>query len=177
MASSDVIYNSGYVKRIAFLDGQVLHDFHLNYMQRNFAEALKRKTTQERYDFYLLVSPYSMYFCEPFVDQSQRDASESTDSWSALEFSNSSGAWVSKLLELPAVTSEINLVSNFEDYPSQGANVNFYYRTAVGNQWIPITPDQPVYLDVPKKYFQIKADCVYTGTIRPRIFDYALLWK
>lgn len=165
-----------YMKRIAFLDGQVLHDFHLNIMQKNIAEAIKLKTTRERYDFYLLVSPYSMYFHEPFVDNTDRDA-ESTATLNTLQYSVSQGSWVSSLLELPATTSEINLVSNFEDYPSQGANVNFYYRTAKENQWIPITPDQPVYLSVPRRYFQIKVECLYTGTVRPQVYDYALMWK
>lgn len=173
----DLVINSGYVKRIAFLDGQVLHDFHLNYMQRNFAEALKRKTTQERYDIYLMVSPYNLYFMESFVDQVYRDAILSTDAWNSLEFSNASGSWVSTLLELPDATNEINLVANYEDYPEQGATVEFFYRHSPEEQWQPILPDEPVYLSVPKKYMQIKVECNYTGTIRPRIFDYALLWK
>jgi hypothetical protein len=169
-------YATDYMKRIAFLDGQVLHDFHLNIMQKNIAESIKLKTTRERYDFYLLVSPYSMYFHEPFVDNTDRD-SASTATLNTLNFSISQGSWESSLLELPITTSEINLVSNFEDYPSQGAHVNFYYRTAKDNQWIPITPDQPVYLSVPKKYFQVKTECLYTGTIRPAVYDYALMWK
>lgn len=169
-------YTTDYMKRIAFLDGQVLHDFHLNMMQKNIAEAIKLKTTRERYDLYLLVSPYAMYFNEPFVDTTDRDVN-STAELNNLSFSINSGSWESTLLELPAVTSEICLVSNFEDYPSQGATVNFYYRTAIDNQWIPITPDQPVYLGVPKKYFQIKVECLYTGTIRPTVYDYTLLWK
>jgi hypothetical protein len=169
-------YATDYMKRIAFLDGQVLHDFHLNIMQKNIAEAIKLKTTRERYDFYLLVSPYNMYFHEPFIDETNKDAS-STASLNTLQYSISQGSWVSSLLELPATTTEINLVSNFEDYPSQGATVNFYYRTAVGNQWIPITPDQSAYLTVPKRYFQIKVECLYTGTVRPQVYDYALMWK
>lgn len=169
-------YATDYMKRIAFLDGQVLHDFHLNIMQKNIAEAIKLKTTRERYDFYLLVSPYNMYFHEPFVDSVDRDPA-STATLNTLQYSISQGSWESSLIELPATTNEINLVSNFEDYPSQGANVNFYYRTAKDNQWIPITPDQPVYLGVPKKYFQIKVECLYSGTIRPQVYDYALMWK
>lgn len=169
-------YTTDFMKRIAFLDGQVLHDFHLNIMQKNIAESIKLKTTRERYDFYLLVSPYNMYYHEAFVDTLDR-ADTSSAALNTLQFSISQGTWESKLLTLPATTNEINLVSNFEDYPSQGAHVNFYYRTAVDNQWIPITPDQPVYLSVPKKYFQVKVECLYTGTIRPAVYDYALMWK
>jgi hypothetical protein len=169
-------YTTDYMKRIAFLDGQVLHDFHLNIMQKNIAEAIKAKTTRERYDFYLLVSPYNMYYHEPFINTTDRDP-ESTAELNTLSFSISSGSWITPLLELPAATTEINLVANFEDYPSQGATVNFYYRTAVGNQWIPIIPDQPVLLPVPKRYFQIKVECLYTGTIRPTVYDFALMWK
>lgn len=165
-----------FMKRIAFLDGQVLHDFHLNIMQKNIAEAIKLKTTRERYDFYLLVSPYNMYYHESFVGNEDRDP-ESTATLNTLQFSISQGSWVSNLIEIPSPTEEINLVSNFEDYPSQGAHVNFYYRTAKGNEWIPITPDQPVLLPVQKKYFQIKVECLYTGTIRPSVYDYALMWK
>lgn len=169
-------YSTDFMKRIAFLDGQVLHDFHLNIMQKNIAEAIKLKTTRERYDFYLLVSPYNMYFHEPFVDNTDRN-SASTAVLNGLTFSINSGSWESSLLELPATTSEICLVSNFEDYPNQGATVNFYYRTAIGNQWIPITPDMPVNLALPKRYFQIKCECLYTGTVRPAVYDFALLWK
>jgi hypothetical protein len=169
-------YTTDYMKRIAFLDGQVLHDFHLNIMQKNIAEAIKLKTTRDRYDFYLLVSPYNTYYHEPFVNTTDQDP-ESTAVLNNLTFSVNSGTWVTTLLELPAVTDEICLVSNFEDFPSQGATVNFYYRAAVSDQWIPILPDQPEYLGVSKKYFQIKVECIYTGTVRPTVFDFALLWK
>lgn len=170
------LYATDYMKRIAFLDGQVLHDFHLNNMQKNVAEAIKLQTTRSKYDFYLLVSPYNMYFLEPFVDESRR-ASSSTAALNQLTFSINSGSWVGELLELPKATSEINLVSNFEDYPGQGAYVKFFYRTAEGNSWIPIEPDEPTYLPVPEKYIQIKVECTYMGTIRPIAYDYALMWK
>lgn len=174
MAESN--YTADYMKRIAFLDGQVLHDFHLNIMQKNVAEAIKLQTTRSKYDFYLLVSPYNMYFMEPFISNNDRDAN-STAVLNQLAFSVSAGSWESSLLELPAVTEEICLVSNFDDYPNQGAYVRFFYRTAIGNDWTPIQPDAPTYLKVPKKYFQIKVECSYTGTIRPAVYDYALLWK
>jgi hypothetical protein len=169
-------YTTDYMKRIAFLDGQVLHDFHLNIMQKNVAEAIKLQTTRSKYDFYLLVSPYNMYFYEPFISNNERDP-DSNAVLNQLSFSISAGSWESNLLELPAPTDEINLAANFEDYPDKGAYVNFYYRTAKGNSWIPFQPDQPIYLPVPKKYFQIKVECSYTGTIRPTVYDYALLWK
>jgi len=170
------VYTTDYMKRIAFLDGQVLHDFHLNIMQKNVAEAIKLQTTRSKYDFYLLVSPYNQYFMEAFVNNNERDPN-STAALNQLSFSFSAGSWESTLLELPSTTNEICLVSNFEDYPSQGAYVKFYYRTAMGNTWIPILPDDPTYLSVPKRYFQIKVECTYTGTIRPSVYDYTLLWK
>src|SRR5690606_33184567 len=84
------IYTTDYMKRIAFLDGQVLHDFHLNRMQKNIAEAIKLKTTRERYDMYLLVSPYQMYFHDALVSEDFRH-SASTATLNNLSFSFSSG--------------------------------------------------------------------------------------
>lgn len=165
-----------YMNRIAFLDGQVLHDFHLNIMQKNIAEAIKSKTTQERYDFYLLVSPYSAYYMEPFINTANRDSS-STATLNTLSFSISSGSWITPMLELPKETDEINLVANFEDYPNQGAYVRFYYRTTVDSDWISINVDKPVLFASPKRYIQIKAECSYAGTIRPTIYDFSLMWK
>ncbi len=170
------IYTTDYMKRIAFLDGQVLHDFHLNRMQKNIAEAIKLKTTRERYDMYLLVSPYNMYFHDPLVSNDYRHP-DSTSVLNNLSFSISSGSWESTLLHLPAPTNEICVVSNFEDYPEKGATVHFYYRTAIGNSWIPISPDKPEYLLSPARYIQVKVECMYTGTVRPTVYDYALLWK
>lgn len=170
-------YTTDYMKRIAFLDGQVLHDFHLNMMQKNIAEAIKLKTTQERYDFYLLVSPYNMYFVESFVNNAER-SNESTAQLNTLSFSINSGAWVSNLLTLPEVTDEIYLLSNFKDNPSLGATVQFYYRTTIDSEWIPAKIDTSIYLEnTSSKYFQIKIECLYTGTVRPEVYDYALLWK
>lgn len=165
-----------YMKRIAFLDGQVLHDFHLNIMQKNVSEAIKLQTTRSFYDFYLMVSPYNMYFLEAFVDETEKDAS-STAVLNTLSFSISSGSWVSNLLELPASTGEICLVSNFEDNIAKGAYVKFYYRTAQNGGWIEMTPDMPTYLASASRYIQIKAECTYTGTVRPNLYDFCLLFK
>lgn len=169
-------YTADFMKRIAFLDGQVLHDFHLNRMQKNIAEAIKQLNTRERYDIYLLVSPYNEYFHETFIDDADRDPA-STAVVNTLQYSINQGVWESTMLSLPQTTNEINLVSNFEDYPNKGANVNFYYRTSRSNPWVPIMPDQPAYLSSPSRYFQIKIECLYTGTIRPAVYDYALMWK
>ncbi|HDX9674213.1 hypothetical protein [Bacillus cereus] len=169
-------YATDYMKRIAFLDGQVLHDFHLNMMQKNIAEAIKLKTTRERYDMYLLVSPYDMYFCEPFINNTDRDGN-STAALNTLSFSINSGAWESSLLELPLPTEEINLVSNFEDYPSKGAYVKFYFRSSKTADWQEIRVDQPILLETPRKYIQIKVECTYTGTVRPSVYDFALMWR
>lgn len=169
-------YATDYMKRISFLDGQVLHDFHLNRMQRNVAEAIKLQTTRSKYDFYLMVSPYNIYFMEAFVDESNRHEN-STAELNQLTFSINSGTWISKMLEIPEVTDEINIVANYEDYPNDGAFVTFYYRTSEENSWTEIKPDEPVYLRVPSKYLQIRVDCQYTGTIRPEVYDYALMWK
>lgn len=169
-------YTTDYVKRIAFLNGQVLEDFHLNTMQRNFAEAMKLKTTRERYDMYLLVSPYNYYFVEPFVNSEDRHVT-STANLDQLSYSVNSGAWISNVLELPAITDEVSIVANFEDFPDDGATVNFFYRTAESNAWNPMPVDAPQYLTAPTKYIQVKAECLYTGVIRPQLFDFAVLVK
>ncbi|MCD7910965.1 hypothetical protein KC480_05425 [Bacillus velezensis] len=169
-------YTPDYMKRIAFLDGQVLHDFHLNIMQKNIAESIKLQTTRSKYDMYLLISPYNMYFYEAFVGEADRHPN-STASINQLSFSISTGSWESSLLELPSPTEEICLVSNFEDYTDKGAYVTFYYRTGLNNDWIKVMPDDPIYLSVPKKYVQIKIECTYTGTIRPTVYDFAMLVK
>lgn len=169
-------YTTDFMKRIAFLDGQVLHDFHLNIMQKNIAESIKLKTTRERYDLLLLVSPYQMVFMEPFVDTTDRDPN-STAVLNGTSLSINAGSWESVLLELPKATDEIFLVSNFEDYPAHGAHVNFYYRTTRESEWIPIKPGMPTYLATARRYFQVKVECFYSGTVRPIVYDYALLWK
>ena len=169
-------YSADFMKRIAFLNGQVLHDFHLNSMQKNIAEAIKLKTTRERYDFYLLVSPYRMVFMEPLVDTTDRHPN-STATLNTTSFSISGGSWETNLLTLPSTTDEIYLLSSFEDFPDQGAHVNFYYRTAVDSEWIPIDVNTPTFMPTARRYFQVKVDCFYTGTIRPVVYDFALMWK
>jgi hypothetical protein len=165
-----------YMKRITFLDGQVLHDFHLNIMQKNIAEAIKLKTTMERYDMLLLVSPYNYYFAEPFINTENRDPS-STAQLNPLTFTINADSWVTPVLELPAVTDEIYLLANFEDFPNQNSFVNFYYRTSPTNNWIKVTVDTPIYLPTPSKFIQIKVECTYSGTVRPTVYDFAVLAK
>jgi hypothetical protein len=165
-----------YMKRIAFLDGQVLHDFHLNTMQKNIAEAIKLKTMYERYDMLLLCSPYKFYFAEPFVDESYKDPS-STAVLDTLSFSIKSDSWISKLLELPATTDEIYLLANKEDDKTNGATVEFFYRTNTSGPWTSISTDTAIYLPSPSKFIQVKVDCKYTGTVRPVVYDYCLMWK
>lgn len=165
-----------YMKRITFLDGQVLHDFHLNIMQKNIAEALKLKTTQERYDMYMLVSPYNYYYCEAFIDNSMRHSS-STAVLNTLTFTINADQWITPLLELPQNTQEIYLLGNYEDYPDQNCEVDFYYRTSEASNWVKVAVDTPIYLPVPSRYIQVKVDCRYSGTIRPTMYDFALMVK
>ncbi|SFJ62229.1 hypothetical protein SAMN02799624_05215 [Paenibacillus sp. UNC496MF] len=165
-----------YMKRISFLDGQVLHDFHLNTMQANIAQAIKLKTMYERYDMLLLVSPYQTYFAEPFVDTSNRDAA-STAVLNTLSYSMNADSWITSLLQLPAVTSEIYLLANYEEYPASGATVKFSYRTGSSGSWVSCKIDEPIYLPVASKFIQIKVDCLYTGTVRPVVYDFCVQWK
>ncbi len=165
-----------FMKRIAFLDGQVLHDFHLNSMQKNIAEAIKLNTMYERYDILLLCSPYRFFFAEPFVDESFRDPS-STAVLDTLSNSIKADIWISTLIELPATTSEIYLLSDSEIDISNGASVDYYYRANTSAAWIKMPTDTAVYLNTPTKFIQIKIDCKYAGTVRPAVYDYSLMWK
>lgn len=164
----------GYLKRIAFLDGQILHDFHLNIMQRNIAEAIKQKVTQERYDILLMTSSYDYYFCEPLINTDNRDASSDAD-LNMLTFTIHEGTWITNMLELPELTDEFYVYANFEDFPERNARVRFYYRTAVTNTWREISVDTSISVPGRAKYIQLKAELTYTGTVRPTLHDFALL--
>ncbi|WP_067924157.1 hypothetical protein [Alicyclobacillus shizuokensis] len=165
-----------YMTRISFLDGQILHDFHLNIMQSNIAEAIKLKTTTERYDMLLLISPYNYYFAEPFVDTTNRDAS-STAELDTLSFSINQDSWITPMMQLPEDASEIYLLCNKQENPDYGATVSFFYRTSSTGSWIPIEPDTQTPLGTTTRFIQLKATCNYTGTVRPILYDFCLMWK
>jgi hypothetical protein len=165
-----------YMKRIAFLDGQVLHDFHLNTMQANISEAIKLKTTRERYDMLLLVSPYKYYFSEAFTDDSLRDPS-STAERNPLSFTVNADSWVTPLLQLPENTDELYILANMEEDPEYGSFVKFFYRHSTSSAWTEAGTDRAIYLSGAKKAVQIKAECRYTGTTRPTLYDFCLMWK
>lgn len=164
------------MKRITFLDGQTLHDFHLNIMQKNISEAIKQKTTYERYDMLMLLSPYNYYFCEPFVSNDNRH-SNSTAELNPLTFSISSDEWITPLLELPENTSELYILANYEDFPASNCFVDFYYRTAETMNWIKVNVDSSIVLPTQTKYAQVKVHCRYTGNVRPTVYDFALMSK
>ena len=125
---------------------------------------------------YMLVSPYNYYFAEPFIDNTNRDPS-STAELNPLTFTINSDSWITTMLEFPVATDEIYLLANYEDYPKQSCYVNFYYRTSVANNWIKVAVDTPIYLPVPSKFAQIKVECVYSGTVRPTVYDFAVMVK
>lgn len=166
-----------FMKIIHFMNGQELEDFHLNNMQQNFAQALKAKTTQDRYDTYLLVSPYNYYCYEPFVDKTNYDSVESTATLNSLEFYIEAGDWVTKMMTLPEKTEEIMFVGSIEEDRVNGAYVEFYYRTSTEGDWKLVNTDTAIYLTTPTEYIQVMARCYYTGAIRPRLNDFALLIK
>ncbi|CDQ41821.1 hypothetical protein [Virgibacillus salexigens] len=164
-----------HMERITFLDGQILHDFHLNNMQRNIAEFVKTKTTKERYDMLMLVSPYNYYFAEPFINNNHRDSS-STAELNSLRFSINQDQWITNFMELPVATEEFYILSEYENNPDSNSYVDFYYRTSPTNSWIKIDVDAPVYMPL-TKYFQLQVDCRYSGTTRPEVYDFAVLFK
>lgn len=164
----------GYLKRISFLDGQILHDFHLNIMQRNIAEAIKQKVTQERYDILLMTSNYDYYFCESLIDNSNRDSS-SDAILNTLTYTVHEGSWVSTMLELPEITDEFYLYANFEDFPEKLARVKFFYRIATTNAWREVSVDTAIPVSTGTKYIQVKAELTYTGTVRPTLHDFAIM--
>lgn len=164
-----------HMERITFLNGQILEDFHLNNMQRNIAQALKTKTTKERYDMLLLVSPYNFYFAEPFVNTKYRDES-STAELNHITYSINQDSWMTPLMELPVSTNEFYVYSEYEANEDYGSKVEFYYRTSENNSWIKVKEDTPIYMPN-TKYFQFRVDCLYEGTSRPTVYDYAVMFK
>jgi hypothetical protein len=167
---------ANYMDRIAFLDGQVLHDYHLNIMQKNMAEAIKTRIVQERYDMLMLVSPYNYYFSESFVNDDQRDPS-STAILNTQSFCITSDSWITRFLQLPTATSEICLMSDYEDNVKEEAFVSFYYRTAGDAPWIKVIIDQEITLPTPSDKIQIKIECQYKTTVSPIVYDFALMSK
>jgi hypothetical protein len=164
-----------YMERISFLDGQILHDFHLNNMQKNISEAIKTRSVKERYDMLMLVSPYNFYHAESFINSKNRN-SLSTARINSLTFSINQDQWITNIMELPEATSEFYLLSEYEDNESESSYVDFYYRTGEANSWIKIKVDTPVYMPS-TRYFQLRVDCRYAGTTRPEVYDYAILFK
>ena len=164
------------MERIAFIDGQVLQDFHLNEIQSNVAEGIKRKATTERYDMYLLLSPYSTYFVEDFTGDAYR-SNQSTAVRNKLTMAIEADTWVSAMLELPDLAEEIYLVSKYWENKAAGATVSFAYRTTTNGAWVPMNVDTGVLLPTKSRYVQIRVQCGYTGQVRPAVVDYALMYK
>lgn len=174
--SNNPSYIYGYVKQIAFINGQVLEDFHLNMMQTNFADAMKHKSVRDRYDTLILVSPYNYYFMESFVDNTDRDPS-STAQRDALSYCIRQGNWITPFLQLPTAAQEVCIYASYEDNPALSANVKFYIRTLEDGFWQQVQVDYPVKMPANTRNIQIKAECTYTGTIRPELYDFALFVK
>lgn len=174
--SNNLSYIYGFIKQIAFINGQVLEDFHLNMMQTNFADALKHRSVRDRYDTLLLVSPYNYYFMESFVDNTDREAS-STAVRDALSYTIRQGDWLTPFLQLPSAAEEVCVYASFEDNPALSANVKFYIRTIENGFWQEARVDYPVRLPKNTRNIQIKAECRYTGTVRPELYDFALFIK
>lgn len=164
------------MERIAFIDGQDLHDYHLNNLQKNVAEGIKRKATIERYDQYLLLSPYYVYFAEDFTSDEYRSAA-STAVRNTLTMMVEADAWISVMHELPDLAEEIYIVSKYWEDKANGANVEFSYRTTTNGAWVPIPVDTGVVLPTKSRYVQIKVQCNYAGQVRPAVVDYALMYK
>lgn len=169
-------FESESMQRIAFIDGQPLHDYHLNQLQSNVAEGIKRKSTIERYDQYLLLSPYSVYFAEDFTTDTYRSSS-STAVRNKLTMSIEADNWVSVMHELPDLAEEIYIVSKFWEDRTNGATVEFAYRTTTNGAWIPMPVDTGVLLTSKSRYIQIRVSCNYTGQVRPVVTDYALMYQ
>lgn len=165
-----------YLTRIAFLDGQVLHDYHLNLLQRNTGEAIKAKTTQERYDMYLNLSPYNGYFADAFTTDQYR-SSLSSAVRNTLTMAIEADEWISVMHELPEAATEIYLLAAYEENIPQNATVYFSYRTTTNGAWIDAPIDRAIPLATASRYVQIKIRCAYLGSVRPSVYDYALMFK
>lgn len=173
-----ISFVDGYIKKIIFANGQILQDFHLNILQDNVSKALKIKTTRERYDLMLMLSKYQMYFSEDFTSTTFRDSS-STAIISDYNYAVSSGNWITAPLFVPPdqKINEFLVLANLEEYNSVGSIVNLYYRTSTSEAFQLIARDFPVFFSSPKAMIQIKFEMIYTSTVRPSIFDFAVLWK
>jgi len=164
-----------HLERIAFLDGQILTDVHLNKMQKNIAESLKDKTTRERYDMLMLVSPYNYYTYDSFIDESKKD-NLSTAKLDNLRYMISEDEWIAKIVELPEQSEEAYILSDYEKDQNNESSIDFYYRISEGNEWTKVEADTPIYM--PRtSYFQLKIHCRYEGSTRPAVYDYAVMFK
>lgn len=174
--SNNLTISYGFIKQIAFINGQVLEDYHLHMMQTNFSDALKHKSVRDRYDTLLLVSPYNYYFMESFIDNADRHSS-STAVRDALSYCVRQGDWITPFLQLPSGAEEICMYASFEDNQALSANVKFYIRTVEEGFWQEARVDYPVKLPKNTRNIQIKAVCSYFGTVRPELYDFAMFVK
>jgi len=173
-----VTFIDGYMKKMLFADGQILQDFHLNTMQDNFSEAIKIKTTKERYDLLMLLSPYTMYFSEDFTSNTYRDTLSTADR-NEYTYSISSGSWISKYQTVPSSykVNEIYILSNMEETLSLGATVRVSYRTSSSGSYQVASLGVPISFSSARSGFQIKIECLYTSTVRPTVSDFCVMWR
>ena len=162
-----------FVKTISFLDGQILEGRHLNLIQKNFAEGIKRRGVEYKYDTYILVSPYKYYFYEPFVDTKNRHK-DSTSTIDQVRFVISSGEWITPMLTLPEPTKEVYLTASSDYNIQRGSLVEVFYRTLDAPDWKKFNADEPLYFTSQIENIQVKLKLSYTGSERPDVADFAL---
>lgn len=177
---SDPLLSSidGYVPKILFANGQILHHYHLNSMQDHTSKALKEKTTRERFDLMLLFSPFQYLLYDPLVDDRYRD-SQSSASRSDYYFNFTSGVWLTKPFYFPsdALLNSFMIIAAMEENKDIGSTVSISYRTTSSGLFV--SPDEYgfVTLTSPSNFLQLRFTCNTTGITKPAVFDYGVIWK
>ena len=164
----------GYIKKLLFVDGQVLHAHHLNKMQDSIAGAVKEKITIEKYDSILDFSKYKCYFLETFINTNFKSyLSSCTIDEEYIRLVD--GEWVTPLLELPTsdLANEILILSSTEI--PEGAFVKFYFRNNLTDTFEEINEKKT--FTTPKDKIQIKVKAISSATKDAYVNDFALFWK
>lgn len=168
----------GYVQRILFVNGQILHHYHLNVMQEQLSFALKEKTIRERYDTMLLFSPYKFVLFDALIDDRYKDP-QSTAERNEYNFTFSNGFWLSKPFYFPAdaLVRSFMVMAGINENQDVGATVSISYRTTSNGLFVSPNSYGVVELNNPTNFLQLKITCNTTGIAQPSVHDYAVLWK
>jgi hypothetical protein len=164
----------GYLKKLLFVDGQVLKAHHLDKMQDSIASAVKEKVTIEKYDIILDYSKYKYSFIEDFTT----DFFKSSLSLCTVDkdyFRLVEGEWVTPLMELPASSSANEIFVFVGKETPIGTDVKVYYRTSLLEVFEEINENKVLSATADK--IQIKIKAISSATENAYVNDFALMWR